>query len=48
MVRIILLRISFAVAKKRLNSIEGHRIYIKDYVVPIGKLYKSNVSELFG
>lgn len=38
---------SFAVAKKHIKSIEGNRIYIKDYTIPIGKLYKTNVNQLF-
>jgi DNA-binding LytR/AlgR family response regulator len=37
---------SFAVAKKHINSIEGNRIYIADYTVPIGKLYKGNINTL--
>ncbi len=37
---------SFAVAKKHINSIEGNRIYIADYIVPIGKLYKANINTL--
>lgn len=31
---------SFAVAKKYINSVEGNRIFIKEHVVPIGKMYK--------
>lgn len=38
---------SFAVAKKHIHSIEGNRIYIKDYIVPIGKMYKENINQLF-
>ena len=37
---------SFAVSKKHINSIEGNRIYIGDYTVPIGKLYKANVNKI--
>jgi DNA-binding LytR/AlgR family response regulator len=37
---------SFAVAKKHINSIEGNRIYIGDHIVPIGKLYKTNINKL--
>ena len=37
---------SFAVAKKHISSIEGNRIYIADYIVPIGKLYKANINTL--
>lgn len=37
---------SFAVSPKRINSIEGNRIYITVYTLPIGKMYKSNVALL--
>ncbi|MCD2258796.1 LytR/AlgR family response regulator transcription factor [Psychroserpens luteolus] len=37
---------SFAVAKTHISSIEGNRIHIQDYIVPIGKMYKMNVNEL--
>ncbi|MFK7833122.1 MAG: LytR/AlgR family response regulator transcription factor [Winogradskyella sp.] len=37
---------SFAVSKKHITSIEGNRIYIGDYIVPIGKFYKANVNTL--
>ncbi len=37
---------SFAIATNRINKIEGNRIFIGDDVVPIGKLYKSNINEL--
>lgn len=38
---------SFAVSKKHIKSIEGNRIYIQDYIIPIGKLFKTNVNQLF-
>ncbi|MBR9845520.1 MAG: response regulator transcription factor [Algicola sp.] len=38
---------SFAVAKKHIDRVEGNRIYIGDHVVPIGKLYKKNINQLF-
>jgi len=38
---------SFAVAKKHISSIEGNRIHILDHIVPIGKLYKVNINQLF-
>ncbi|WCO03166.1 LytTR family DNA-binding domain-containing protein [Psychroserpens ponticola] len=38
---------SFAVAKKHINSIVGNRVYIQDHIVPIGKLYKANINQLF-
>ena len=38
---------SFAIAKKHISSIEGNRIYIQDYIIPIGKLYKANINQLF-
>ena len=31
---------SFAVAKVQIKSIEGNRIFIKEYQIPIGKMYK--------
>lgn len=37
---------SFAVAIKHINSIEGNRITISTYVIPIGKLYKMQVNQL--
>jgi len=37
---------SFAVAVKQINSIEGNRIFIADHIVPIGKLFKTNVIQL--
>ena len=37
---------SFAIAKKHIKSIEGNRIHIGDYIVPIGKLYKININKL--
>lgn len=36
---------SFAVSKQHINSVEGNRIHIKDYIVPIGKMYKLQVNE---
>ena len=37
---------SFAVAKKHIGTIEGNRIFLYDYVIPIGKMYKLNVAKL--
>lgn len=37
---------SFATPKKHIKSIEGNRIYINDYTIPIGKMYKVNVVNL--
>ncbi|WKB82935.1 LytTR family DNA-binding domain-containing protein [Cellulophaga lytica] len=37
---------SFAVAPKHIKSIEGNRIFISDYIIPIGKYYKANVTRL--
>ncbi len=34
---------SFIVAKKHINEIEGNRIVINDFVIPIGKMYKSSL-----
>ena len=37
---------SFAIAKKHIKSIEGNRVHICDYIVPIGKLFKININKL--
>jgi DNA-binding LytR/AlgR family response regulator len=37
---------SFAVAPMHIKSIEGNRIIIQDYIIPIGKLYKTNIIQL--
>ena len=37
---------SYAIAKKHIKSIEGNRVHIGDYTVPIGKLYKMNINKL--
>lgn len=37
---------SFAIAIEHINTIEGNRIFIADHVVPIGKIYKTNINEL--
>ena len=37
---------SFAVAIKHIKSIEGNRILIEDHIIPIGKMYKTNVNQL--
>ena len=37
---------SFAIATIHIKSVEGNRIYIGDDIVPIGKLYKANVTEI--
>lgn len=37
---------SFIVAKTHINEIEGNRILIKDFKIPIGKVYKNNVNML--
>lgn len=34
---------SFVIAKKHVKEIEGNRIKIRDYVIPIGKTYKLNI-----
>ena len=36
---------SFAVSKQHIKSVEGNRIHIKDFIVPIGKMYKLQVNE---
>lgn len=38
---------SFIVAKKHINEIEGNRILIKDYKIPIGKVFKNNLTKIF-
>lgn len=37
---------SFAVAPKHIKSVEGNLILIENYIIPIGKIYKFNVSQL--
>ena len=37
---------SFIVAKTHINEIEGNRILIKDFKIPIGKVYKNNLNTL--
>lgn len=37
---------SFAVAPKQINSVEGNMIFISNYQVPIGKIYKMNMLKL--
>lgn len=37
---------SFAVAPKHIKSIEGNSIFIGDFIVPVGKIYKSNIIQL--
>lgn len=39
---------SFAVAKVQIKSIEGNRIFIKEYQIPIGKMYKEEIGRLLG
>ncbi|WP_271784224.1 LytR/AlgR family response regulator transcription factor [Aquimarina algiphila] len=37
---------SFAVAKSHIKNIEGNKIHIRDYIIPIGKMYKIKINEL--
>jgi DNA-binding LytR/AlgR family response regulator len=37
---------SFAVAVKYIKVVEGNRIFIGEYVIPIGKIYKANITQL--
>jgi DNA-binding LytR/AlgR family response regulator len=37
---------SFAIAPKHIKSIEGNRIFIANYIIPIGNMFKKNVVEL--
>lgn len=37
---------SFAIATTHVNRIEGNRIFIGDHIVPIGKIFKTNIIQL--
>lgn len=37
---------SFIVSKDKIKLVEGNRIVIKDFIVPIGKVYKNNLNKL--
>jgi len=37
---------SFAISKRRIKSIEGNRMQIGEFTVPIGKIYKSTVLQI--
>jgi len=37
---------SFIISRDKIDTIEGNRIIIKGYKIPVGKLYKNNVLEL--
>lgn len=37
---------SFAVAPKHIKSIEGNRIFISDHIIPIGKVFRTNIVQL--
>lgn len=37
---------SFIVARRHINSIEGNIIHIRNYTIPVGKMYKSNIAQL--
>lgn len=37
---------SFAVSIKHIKSIEGNRIFVSDHIIPIGKIYKTNIIQL--
>lgn len=39
---------SFAVAIKHIKSVQGNRIFLGEFVIPIGKVYKIKVNELLG
>ncbi|MFY0684471.1 MAG: response regulator transcription factor [Balneola sp.] len=39
---------SFAVAVKHIKTVIGNRIFIEDYEIPVGKMYKSNLDSLIG
>ena len=37
---------SFVVAHKHIKSIEGNRMFVNDHIIPIGKIFKTNVIQL--
>ena len=37
---------SFAVATKYIKKVEGNRIHLEEYIIPIGKLYKANLQKI--
>ena len=39
---------SFIMAIDKINSIEGNRILIENYKIPIDQTYKGNINKLFG
>jgi DNA-binding LytR/AlgR family response regulator len=39
---------SFAVAPRHIKIIEGNQMWIGDYIVPIGKMYKTYINNLLG
>lgn len=39
---------SFAIAPNHIKSIEGNRIFIGENTIPVGKVYKMNLSRLLG
>jgi DNA-binding LytR/AlgR family response regulator len=38
---------SFVAAPRHIKTIEGNRILILDHIVPIGKVYRTNIVNLF-
>lgn len=38
---------SFAVAPNHIKSVEGNRIFVGENIIPIGKVFKMNISKLF-
>ncbi|WP_425658864.1 LytR/AlgR family response regulator transcription factor [Tenacibaculum ascidiaceicola] len=38
---------SFIISKIKINQIEGNRIFIKEYKIPVGQTYKGNLNKLF-
>lgn len=39
---------SFAIAPKHIKIVEGNRIFVGENIVPVGKVYKLNLSRLLG
>lgn len=37
---------SFIIAIDKINLVEGNRVFIQTYKIPIGKMYKLNISKL--
>ena len=38
---------SFIVSKRHIHEVEGNRVLIKDFIIPVGKTYQHNLRKLF-